>query len=64
MNYKTIIYATTLLLSMAALSGVNFDNIMKRNKPYEARILVLMLGFAMSYLVSNFIIDFISYGEL
>lgn len=60
MNYKTIIYATTLLLSMASLSGVNFDNIMKRNKPYEARILVLMLGFAMSYLVSNFIIDFIS----
>lgn len=60
MNYKTIIYATTLLLSMATLSGVNFDNIMKRNKPYEARILVLMLGFAMSYLVSNFIIDFIS----
>ena len=60
MNYKTLLYAINLLLSMVALSGVNFDKFMKRNKPIEARMLVIIFGIATSYLVTNFIINFIS----
>ena len=60
MNYKTLLYAINLLLSMVALSGVNFDKFMKRNKPIEARVIVFILAFAASYLVTNFIVDFIS----
>ena len=60
MKYKSLIYAITFFLSIFALSGVNFDKFMKRNKPIEARVIVFILAFAASYLVTNFIVDFIS----
>ena len=60
MDYKTILYTINLFLSMFVLSGVNFDKIMKRNKVIEARLLILVLGFAISYLITNFMVDFIS----
>lgn len=60
MKYKSLIYALTFFLSIFALSGVNFDKFMKRNKPLKARVIVFILAFAASYLVTNFIVDFIS----
>ena len=60
MKYKSLIYALTFFLCIFALSGVNFDKFMKRNKPIEARVIVFILAFAASYLVTNFIVDFIS----
>ncbi len=60
MDYKTILYTINLFLSMFVLSGINFDKIMKRNKVIEARLLILVLGFAISYLITNFMVDFIS----
>ena len=60
MKYKSLIYALTFFLSIFSLSGVNFDKFMKRNKPIEARVIVFILAFAASYLVTNFIVDFIS----
>ena len=35
MKYKSLIYALTFFLSIFALSGVNFDKFMKRNKPLK-----------------------------
>ena len=60
MDYKTILYTINLFLSMFVLSGINFDKIMKRNKFIEARVLILVFGFAISYLITNFMVDFIS----
>lgn len=60
MNYKTLLYTINLFLSMWALSGLNFDSFMKLNKPFEARLLVLILGISFSYLITNFIVDFVS----
>ena len=60
MDYKTILYTINLFLSMFVLSGINFDKIMKRNKVIEARLLILVIGFAISYLITNFMVDFIS----
>lgn len=60
MNYKAIIYVITLFISIYALSGVNFDGFIKTNKALEARILVILLSIASSYLVTNFITDFVS----
>lgn len=64
MNYKTFIYIITLLLSVYALSGVNFDGFIKTNKAIEARILVILLSLAMSYLVTNFIVDFMDVSQI
>lgn len=60
MNYKAIIYVITLFISIFAISGINFDSFIKTNKALEARILVLVLSISFSYLLTNFITDFIS----
>lgn len=64
MNYKAYIYIATLLLSIFAFSGVNFDHIIRKNKALEARILVMLLSIGISYLITNFIIDFINVSSI
>jgi uncharacterized integral membrane protein (TIGR02327 family) len=64
LNYKTYLYVITVLLSTYALSGVNFDKIMKTNHPIEARIIVILLSFITGYLITNFIVDFISVSKI
>ncbi len=57
---KVSLYIITLFASIFAYSGVDFEQIMRKNKPIESRIIVLFLSFATSYLVTNFITDLIS----
>ena len=64
MNYKAYIYIITLMISMYALSGVNFDGWIKTNKEIEARILAVLMGIAMSYFATNFITDFIQVSSI
>jgi uncharacterized integral membrane protein (TIGR02327 family) len=64
LNYKTYLYVIFVLLSTYALSGVNFDKIMKSNHPLEARIIVILLSFITGYLITNFIVDFISVSKI
>ena len=59
MNYKVYLYVIFTMLSAFALSGINFDKIIKKNKALEARIIVMLLSFIMGYLVTNFIADFL-----
>lgn len=59
MDYKIYLYFICTLLSVFALSGVNFDKIMKKNKIWEARVLVLVLSLALGYILTNFITAFI-----
>ncbi len=59
MDYKIYLYFICTLLSVFALSGVNFDKIMKKNKIWEARVLVLVLSIALGYILTNFITAFI-----
>lgn len=60
MNYKIIIYVISVMLSTYALTGINFEKIIKKNKNIEVRILVILLSFIMGYLITNFIVDFAS----
>lgn len=64
MNYKAYIYIITLMISMYALSGINFDKIIKTNKAIEARVIVILLGIGLSYLATNFITDFIQVSSI
>lgn len=64
MNYKVFVYVITLFASIFALSGVNFDGFIKSNKAIEARLLVILLSMATSYLVTNFITDFVSVSTI
>ncbi len=59
MIYKLYLYVFFILLSAFAISGINFDNFIKKNHKWEARILVILLSFALGYLITNFVTDFI-----
>jgi len=60
MNIKTYLYVFFTLMSIFIFNGVNFNGMMKKNKEIEAKFLVLSLSFALSYLLTNFVMDFIN----
>ena len=60
MEIKVYLYAFFTFMSIFIFNGINFNGIMKKNKIIEAKLLVLSLSFALSYLLTNFIIDFVS----
>lgn len=60
MNYKICLYAIFIFMSIYIFSGVNFEKIMKRDRVIEAKLLVMSLSFALSYLLTNFVLDFLN----
>ncbi|MCI8671656.1 MAG: DUF1146 domain-containing protein [Bacilli bacterium] len=60
MELKVYLYVFFTFMSVFIFNGINFNLIMKKNKVIEAKLLVLSLSFALSYLLTNFVIDFIS----
>ena len=59
MHYKIYIYVVSTLFSAFALSGVNYEKFIKRNRIWETRVLVMLLSFALGYLVTQFFLAFI-----
>lgn len=57
MNVKLILYIVILPLSLFALDSLSIENKFKKNRIYQARLLVLFLAMSMSYLVVNFLTD-------
>ena len=56
---KLIIYIIVFFLTLFALDSVNINFAFKKGKVLGARIMYLLLSICISYLVSNFIYDFI-----
>ncbi len=59
MNIKIYLYVIFTGLSIFALSGINFNGLFKKNKEIEARLLIMLLAFALGYLATNFAYDFV-----
>lgn len=60
MNYKICLYALFLFLGIFVMSGINFEHIMKKNKVLEAKMLVMICSIIISYILTNFVWDFLS----
>lgn len=60
MGIEIYLYVFFTLLSIFIFNGVNWEKIMKSGKVIEARLLVLVLSFALSYLLTNFVLAFIN----
>lgn len=60
MDYKIYIYVISIFISAFAISGINFNNVFRKNKVVEARILVLLISLALGYLVGSLVISFIN----
>ncbi len=59
MNYKIYLYIFFSMLAAFALSGINYEKFIKKNRVWETRILVLLLSLTIGYLVTNFILEFL-----
>ena len=64
MNVKLLLYIFVIPFVMYALDGVNINSIFKKNKITQARILYIMIIFALSYLLVNFIFDFYDVSKI
>lgn len=56
---KVVLYVLVMPFIIWAMDSVNINQIFKKNRVYQARIIYLALIFALSYLVVNFLNDFL-----
>lgn len=61
---KALLYVLFTMLSAYILSSINYKNFFKKNKIWEAKIFVILLSFIMSYLLTNFVTDFIASSSI
>lgn len=59
MDYTVILYIIFTFLAGFGISGINFNGLIKKNKEKEAKVLVMMLSFALGYLVTQFVLEFL-----
>lgn len=57
---KLMIYALSILVSTFAVSGINFDPIIKKNHIWEARFLSIIFILCLGYILANFLYDIMS----
>ncbi len=64
MNYKLLVYVFNIMLCIFSLSGINFEKLIKKDRVWETRILVMVLALILAYLLTNFVFDFLSVSKL
>lgn len=55
-----MLYVFTTILSVYMLDTLNINHLFKKNRVLEAKILYILFSICISYLVTNFIYDFIN----
>ena len=56
---KVTLYVLTLIIVIWAMEGLDLNRFFKQNRIYQARLVYLMVAMCISYLVTNFMYDFI-----
>ncbi len=64
MTIKTILYIILVPFSLLALDSINIQNVFKKNKIFQAKMLYIMLTMALSYLSVNFLYDFFTNSRI
>lgn len=59
MSIKLILYILSVPFILWLLDSININNIFKKNKVIEAKVLYIVVAFILSYLLVNFITDFV-----
>lgn len=60
MNYTVILYIVFTFLGAYGISGINFNGLIKKGKDKEAKVLAISLSLAIGYLLTRFVIEFLS----
>lgn len=58
MNAKAILYIIVTIIVVWALESININQIFKKNRELQARILYFFIALSIIYPVTNFIWDF------
>ena len=58
--YNLLLYTIVMILVIWSIDGININHIFKKNKIYQARVFYIMIILSMTYLVSNFLIQFLN----
>lgn len=56
---KAIIYVFVFLFVIWSMEGLNLNKLFKQNRVMQARLMYIFIGASLSYLVTNFIYDFV-----
>lgn len=56
---KFLLYIIILPLVIWAVDGININSIFKKKRIYQARVIYIIIIFALTYLTVNFMYDFI-----
>ena len=56
---KVILYVIIFPLTIWAMEGLDLNRFFKQGRIYQARMIYLLIAMCISYLVTNFIYDFI-----
>lgn len=62
--YQSTIYIICVLLSVFAISGINFKNFFKKDHVWEARIFIIIVSLVLGYLLASFLIAFMETSQL
>ena len=60
MIYKIVLYIVFTFISAYGISGINFNNLFKKDKYLESRVLIICLSLGLGYLLTKFVIDFLN----
>lgn len=58
MTSKIFIYIIVTFIVIWAMDSVNINQILKKNKIYQARVFYFLLALSLIYLTTSFIYDF------
>ena len=58
--YNLLLYSIVLVIMIWAMEGVNINTIFKKNRMYQARVMYILIVLSLTYLSSNFILDFLN----
>ena len=64
MNVKFLLYLVTIPFVMYALDSLNINHLFKKNKILQARILYIIIGLVLTYLLVNFMYDFYDVSKI
>ena len=58
--YNLLLYVIVLIITTWSMEGININHIFKKNRIYQARIFYIMIILSLTYLVTNFLIEFLN----
>ncbi len=58
-----LIHIIFIALSWWALQSLNFEKFLRKNRVFQARMLYVLLAIIMGSIVSNFLLDYLSWSQ-